>query len=49
MRSLIFEGNSWTAYEELRQKDQKLHKTLRRLIKEMLREDPAEEQENLNH
>ena len=41
MRSLIFEGNSWTAYEELRQKDQKLDKTLRRLIKEMLCEDPS--------
>mgnify|MGYP000197438594 CR=1 FL=1 len=23
MRSLIFEGNSWIVYEELRQKDQK--------------------------
>ena len=41
MRSLIFEGNTWVAYEELRQKDQKLHKTLRRLIKEMLRGDPS--------
>ena len=41
MRSLIFEGNTWAEYENLRQKDQKLHKTLRRLIKEMLREDPS--------
>lgn len=41
MRSLIFEGNSWIVYEELRQKDQKLHKILRRQIKEMLRSDPS--------
>ena len=41
MRSLIFEGNTWQAYEELRKKDHKLHKTLQRLIKEMLRENPA--------
>jgi len=41
IRSLIFEGCAWTAYEELHQKDQKLHKMLRRLIKEMLRGDPG--------
>ena len=41
MRSLVFEGNTWSAYEELREKDKKLHKTLRRLLKEMLRDDPA--------
>ena len=41
MRSLVFEGNTWTAYEELRQKDQKLHKSLCRILKEMLRDDPA--------
>ena len=41
MRSLVFEGNTWQAYEELRKKDQRLHKTLQRLIKEMLREDPS--------
>ncbi len=40
MRSLVFEGNTWAAYEELRQKDQKLHKVLCRILKEMLREDP---------
>ena len=42
MRSLIFEGNTWIVYEELRLKDQKLHKVLRRQIKEMLRSDPSE-------
>jgi toxin YoeB len=41
MRSLVFEGNTWTVYEELRQKDKRLHKTLCRLMKEMLRGDPA--------
>ena len=41
MRSLVFEGDSWAAYEQLRDKDKKLHKALCKLIKEMLREDPA--------
>ena len=41
MRSLVFEGNTWVAYEELRQKDKKLHNTLCRLLKEMLRDDPS--------
>ncbi len=37
----MFEGNTWAAYEELRQKDKKLHKALCRALKEMLRDDPA--------
>jgi toxin YoeB len=37
----VFEGDTWLAYEELRQKDVKLHRTLCRLLKEMLRGDPA--------
>ena len=42
MRSLVFEGNTWDAYEKMRERDQKLHKALRKLLKEMLRsEDPA--------
>ncbi|MDQ7015772.1 MAG: Txe/YoeB family addiction module toxin [Gammaproteobacteria bacterium] len=41
MRSLLFEGNTWSAYEELRLKDKKLHKVLCRLLKEMLRDDPS--------
>jgi toxin YoeB len=36
MRSLVFEGNTWGAYEQLRQKDKRLHKALCKLIKEML-------------
>ncbi|MDQ7073106.1 MAG: Txe/YoeB family addiction module toxin [Gammaproteobacteria bacterium] len=41
MRSLVFEGNTWAKYEELRLKDKKLHKVLCRLLKEMLRDDPS--------
>jgi len=41
MRSLVFEGNTWVAYEKLRLKDKKLHKTLCRILKEMPRDDPC--------
>ena len=41
MRSLVFEGNTWATYEALREKDNKLHKALCKLLKEMLRADPA--------
>lgn len=41
MRSLVFEGTTWTTYEELREKDKKLHQALCKLLKEMLRSDPA--------
>jgi Txe/YoeB family toxin of toxin-antitoxin system len=41
MRSLVFEGNTWASYEQLREKDKKLHKALCKLLKEMLRADPA--------
>ena len=41
MRSLVFEGRTWTAYEELRTKDKRLHKALCSILKEMLRGDPA--------
>lgn len=37
MRSLVFEGNTWTHYEKLREQDKRLHKALCKLIKEMLR------------
>ena len=39
MRSLIFEGNTWEAYEAMRERDKKLHKALRKLLKKMLRSD----------
>lgn len=41
MRSLVFEGSTWAVYEQLREKDKRLHKALCRQIKEMLRADPA--------
>jgi toxin YoeB len=39
MRSLVFEGNTWEMYEELRKKDNKMHKSLCKLLKEILRSD----------
>ena len=42
MRSLVFEGNTWEAYEAMRENDNNLHKSLRKLLKEMLRSnDPS--------
>lgn len=41
MRSLVFEGNTWAIYEELRTRDKRLHKALCAILKEMLRNDPA--------
>ena len=52
MRSLVFEGTTWAAYENLRLKDTKLHKILCRVLKEMLRNDPkvgAGKPEQLKH
>ena len=42
MRLLTFEGNTWNTYEVLRKKDAKLHQSLCRLLKEMLRDDPSQ-------
>ena len=41
MRSLVFEGNSWAEYEQLRERDNKMHNALRKLLKEMIRGNPA--------
>ena len=41
MRSLVFEGKTWLIYEQLREKDKKLHKALCKILKEMLRADPT--------
>ena len=41
MRSLVFEGKSWLTYELMREKDKKLHKALCKILKEMMRADPA--------
>ena len=39
MRSIVFEGNTWMVYEELRSKDKILHKNLCRILKELQREN----------
>lgn len=52
MRSLVFEGSTWIEYEKLRKQDKKLHGNLCRMLKEMLRGDPAsglEKPEPLKH
>jgi len=41
MRSIVFEGNTWSKYEELREKDKILHRNLCKIIKEMQRDDPT--------
>jgi len=41
MKSLVFEGNTWTIYEALRAKDKQLHKSLCKILKELLRDDPT--------
>lgn len=41
MRSLVFEGDTWTVYGALRTQGTRLHKTLRAILKEMLRGDPS--------
>lgn len=41
MRSLVFEGNTWSVYEKLRETDKKLHQNLCKILKEMLRDDPT--------
>ncbi|ELR98678.1 Txe/YoeB family addiction module toxin [Gloeocapsa sp. PCC 73106] len=41
MRSLVFEGKTWSVYEQLREQDKRLHKSLCQLLKEMLRGDPS--------
>ncbi len=39
MRSLVFEGDTWLAYEKLRERDARLHRALCKLLKELLRSD----------
>ncbi len=41
MRSLVFEGITWTVHEDIRAKDKVLHKALCKVLKQLLREDPA--------
>jgi toxin YoeB len=41
MRSIVFEGDTWERYEELRRRDAASHRVLCRQLKEMQRDDPA--------
>jgi len=43
MRSLVFEGSTWEEYETLREKDKNLHKNLRKILKQLLRDDNPSE------
>ena len=40
MRSIVFEGDTWEAYEALRTRDKSLHRNLCRILKELQRGDP---------
>ena len=41
MRSIVFEGNTWNKYEELRTNNKVLHKNICRILKELQRSDPT--------
>ena len=41
MRSIVFEGDTWERYEDLRRRDSALHRVLCHQLKEMQRGDPA--------
>ena len=41
MRSIVFEGDTWERYEDLRRSDAAMHRVLCRQLREMQREDPA--------
>jgi len=41
VRSIVFEGNTWEAYETLRQKDKIMHKNLCKILKQLQRDDPS--------
>lgn len=42
MRSIVFEGKSWSKYEDLRKKDKRMHSNLCKIIQEMQRNDPTQ-------
>ena len=42
MRSIVFEGNTWEKYEELRRKEKILHKNLCRILREIQRGDSSQ-------
>jgi len=42
MRSIVFEGQTWAKYEELRKQDKQLHANLCKILQEMQRGEPGE-------
>ncbi len=42
MKSIVFEGDSWQIYEELRAKNKIIHKNLCKILKEMQKNDPSQ-------
>jgi toxin YoeB len=38
---MVFEGDTWEAYEALRTRDRLLHRNLCRILKELQRGDPS--------
>lgn len=42
MRSIVFEGNTWSVYGELRSTDKVMHRNLCHILREMQRGNPAE-------
>jgi len=41
MRSLVFEGNTWAIYEDLRTRDSRLHKALCVILKDNAAQRPG--------
>ena len=42
MRAIVFEGDTWSAYEKLHIKDKAMHKNLIKILKQLQREDPRQ-------
>ena len=42
MRAIVFEGDTWSVYEKLRNKDKAMHKNLIKILKQLQRDDPTQ-------
>ena len=42
MRAIVFEGDTWSAYEKLHIKDKAMHKNLIKILKQLQRDDPSQ-------
>ncbi len=42
MHLLVFEHTTWEDYESLRDKDKILHKNLKKILKQIIRDNPSE-------